>query len=862
MRSNYAIARMRLHGDVDKANTHVGPAKQMLKSLLQRMALGGVEVGADTQRMNDGSVIEARVNGPVNSVRITTPGGNDYETRKYKFALRIPDFYSGVFIHDSGLESELTPDNFHPTPLTLLPRDSLNWERFNLAQYDSIIATQFTGKMRKVVQALMGFGKKTHVVKTPIGKKKMSPSVYNRFKVKHFEPNDPRISVLRTKFRSYVEYPKYEHYAVTQGRTVQYKSQWKDTDGIYTDENGRPWHVNISKANGVLAMPLPLNHNTTTPEFREFLMAVPYDDSAGNPATYQDDAAIAMLDAFGGFPTGMPMPPDAQLQSYIDAGEILQLATPSDLAPFYDYKAIMDRIGWAFSDDGSKADNTATTEGNSQRKMAHYRVSINITPLNERQPTRSMLSLRDMILRVKTLGKWERRLLLCKTYRATDEQLALWGEENDTAALIAAIKATNVAPVGSGSAALNAIEAGTATTEPFKKTPKLFGGNTNGLDFEVHDPAETIAPYDIPVVVWYDGNSLRQLRCFYLGIEDEQFNIGTISTNAPGALTNKYERKVYDVRLYISPTGKKPDPVRTERVEVSAVSVYDPTPPGLTTRNGAYDYMQSADAPYLPALDNIGEATNYVIKRYIFHKVNFALTRRNVARPYDMAAIPYGERSGCAIYTCDDFPRKTINKKTFWISDRERTVYQGPGPVAVPWVEYDSMPSPDVVDFKIYNLSFAIAFQSTTKIGSWLETHKGEFGDADILSWQAQLNVRHTPPGYRPPWCFSSYTDEYIIYPPPVKIKETYRYKCNYFLSGHGKIAIASGDDAAGSGDYVQYYFSGSSARNMFGPSNALTYSFNFQSAFTTHGEPAYSDMVPWATIFVGHMTDNDPTTS
>lgn len=110
---------------------------------------------------------------------------------------------------------------------------------------------------------------------------------------------------------------------------VQYGFSFGKTHGIYVQQTkaGRvDWLIEISRANGVMAMKLPVCKSSVPKE---------------NPLGY--------------VPTGETFPTGSKLSLAIARGTVRQLLLPADLAPAYDKSAFSDLFGWAFKYDGTAA---------------------------------------------------------------------------------------------------------------------------------------------------------------------------------------------------------------------------------------------------------------------------------------------------------------------------------------------------------------------------------------------------------------------------------------------------------------------------------------------------------------------------
>jgi hypothetical protein len=130
-----------------------------------------------------------------------------------------------------------------------------------------------------------------------------------------------------------------------------YGCSWEKTDGIHK-VGDTIWLIQISKENGVLAMELPRFECTQNALF------------AAGIADIGDTETQAILDEFGGLPTGDTFPTGEDLADAIRLGAVLQLLKPEDILPFYQFgggllggdpiikTGCFANCGWAFSDSG------------------------------------------------------------------------------------------------------------------------------------------------------------------------------------------------------------------------------------------------------------------------------------------------------------------------------------------------------------------------------------------------------------------------------------------------------------------------------------------------------------------------------
>lgn len=184
------------------------------------------------------------------------------------------------------------------------------------SQYTDLCASMYSGTMAKVVQIIMGYGKT-----------KGSPLT---------------------------------------GVQVKYDFRWARCHGVVTGADGKKWLLEISSANGVMAMRLPLSRS-------------------GSTSSKQDVIKKTRL-LLGGFPTGETFPVGAALTAAIAAGTVLQLLSVAGMSAVYGKSYYSTAMGWSFNDAGSEAHNTCFTVDNGIPRGPsagnavgyHYKLAITI----------------------------------------------------------------------------------------------------------------------------------------------------------------------------------------------------------------------------------------------------------------------------------------------------------------------------------------------------------------------------------------------------------------------------------------------------------------------------------------------------
>lgn len=363
---------IRLEGDEGKALTLIPEAKALLYKLQQILQRGEVDTYAMSRRVGEDGYIYVRAVRGQYFIHISVrPQEVDqtYEIPEPPEVASDPSILSGmvtrgfireVELPDGGLDKLL--ESFAPTSTTqrvhglnpgyqslpqlaVEPGDpslrNMKSPKPVYSQYTKLRPSMYSGKMQQVVQVLMGFGR-------------LSPGV------------------VRT-LRKSVDSQQYAEAVKSHGVQIRYDYKFHRTHGIVTAADQRPWLVEVSMSRGVLAMPLPIFEDSDTPGFAAKFQAKGEHD------------VVEACEAIGGLPTGESFPNDSTvLDQRIERGDILRLATPDDLAGFYDASPYSSILGWAFSPDGSEAHNTAYYYGDDG--YAHgiwWQISLQIGATNQ-----------------------------------------------------------------------------------------------------------------------------------------------------------------------------------------------------------------------------------------------------------------------------------------------------------------------------------------------------------------------------------------------------------------------------------------------------------------------------------------------
>lgn len=391
------VTSISIEGDQDAGQIYVPRAAKLLRRLVERVNLGGVQTASDFLRLDDTAYCYAIVAGHVAKAVIVVEGSREvqYPVPPPAVVPQIPDFYSGVVLGGvipvPPVTTPPTPktlQSFWPTPgcarlfglsgetqpvqkLTVEPFDEFSGvlgpsEEYQVppySQYVKLKPTMYSGSMRGVVQLLMGFGRQ------------QKKSLYDK--------TPPPIGTTRDRKKATEKPTPYQTDVQKDGLQIRYDWRWYRTHGITFDEGGVPWLVEIGNTRGIVAMPLPLNKSSQIAEFRPKL------EKMG------DHAGIYALDKLGGFPTGESFPGKA-FDSWVRAGRVLQLAKTDELDAFYSHGAFSSALGWAFSDSGREAHNTCVSSDPDYFQTAyHFAAFLNIGKMKDAQPAPNAAALKQ-----------------------------------------------------------------------------------------------------------------------------------------------------------------------------------------------------------------------------------------------------------------------------------------------------------------------------------------------------------------------------------------------------------------------------------------------------------------------------------
>jgi hypothetical protein len=374
---------LRIEGDLADARPFLGLARATLQQALNMREASGVQVGQLTRKAGDSGYVRVLLNGPIKIVWISTGRGPvDTTTDEASRKENRPERYVADMIHGWVDTGTIVTDEegveylaqYRPTLACWLahrdngmPRDFHNNSKLPVppaphitgggaTQYVWLKPGMYSGTMKRVVQALFGVGLVTD------------------------DSNEYTTGEQPDEIRRIID--------------VEYDYKWARTHGIYKAGDQNHWLVEISFARGVLAMPLPLFPRTKSAGYRERAR------SAGDTDT------VAILDEFGGIPSGEMFPTGAELEDLITEGKVLRLLTADELDDFYgdDAAALYDAHGWAFSESGVGATNVMYRYEAHAPRFYHYVLDIDLNQHDITLPPANPVGAGTAQLRMITRG--------------------------------------------------------------------------------------------------------------------------------------------------------------------------------------------------------------------------------------------------------------------------------------------------------------------------------------------------------------------------------------------------------------------------------------------------------------------------
>lgn len=508
---HYGIATIRIEGDREEGQRLVPRAQRCLRRLQERLQAGGIETGGKVWRLTDTAYCFTRVAMDVNVIHIVAGYGIDHEFTQFEVS-RKPDFYSGIVTGGTITEDESRKNKvlnkFEPTARCArmfdLPRGDNKPQRLAVkphvsfqdtkesavvrSQYSKVKPTMYSGTMRKLVQFIMGYG---------------------------FIPEKSIYDTTRRPLNEKAPaQTRYEQEIARDGLQVRYDYRFARTHGLVRADDGRWWLVEISVTRGIVAMPLPMFVETQTPEFREQLEAM------------GDNNGLAILDLFGGFPNGDGFSVLAEEnEALFRAGYLLKLGSASE---FYSNNPYSSVTGWAFSDSGREAHNTAYYFGqDGVQRGVHYAVAFSFPamPVIEPAPNAERLIRALSSVGASEPKRWGAAKL--KINRMDESQIELLlrdiANAGGASAVWKEVDELVLDPVIAAKASLYKVSEG-YLWNPGSRSPyqvKFYEPNLPGLlshDFRPQRSAQgapdEFYPCDTTMYVFFSGEELKYVRFF------------------------------------------------------------------------------------------------------------------------------------------------------------------------------------------------------------------------------------------------------------------------------------------------------------------------------------------------------------
>lgn len=355
---------VKYEGDKAKAQARVPEAKLLLAKTQSVAANAGVSTFGMTKRTEDGYMYALTANG-VNRIIVSVNPDIPDEVTEERLEITthlFPDMLSGVVFDGRIVGNALhtfaaTADcrhTFPNIPAGKNPNTRLAvraWTGNNetsvpgYSQYTKLKPSMYSGRMAQAVAAVMGLGR--------INIAKMT---------------DPRVNKQDKDQSAYLKAVK------ADGVQVRFDYKWHRTHGIYMGPDGRAWLIEIGVTRGVLARPLPAIPRSLLPGFAASL------DIRG------DESLKTVMSALHCIPSGESFPSTtAALNRLLARGDVLRLMTPEQLAPFYTKSPYSTAMGWAFSNDGNEAHNTAygyEDDTATCQTGYHYQINLSIGAVN------------------------------------------------------------------------------------------------------------------------------------------------------------------------------------------------------------------------------------------------------------------------------------------------------------------------------------------------------------------------------------------------------------------------------------------------------------------------------------------------
>ena len=199
------------------------------------------------------------------------------------------------------------------------------------SQYAGQRPTWYSGAMAEIMQIVGGYGRQ-----------KFSDLPDTATERARLQIPKTVMDTIKRQMGSNVRLPGYTGLPPADGK-FRYDYKFHNTNGVGFDTHNKPWLICV-KPGGVWVMPLPLIPATTTAAFRTYV------------TQKGDDELVAILDRFGGMPSGESFPIiDRDFEAWRRAGIIIKACNTST---FYDHIQYSSACGWSFNSTASEGFNT------------------------------------------------------------------------------------------------------------------------------------------------------------------------------------------------------------------------------------------------------------------------------------------------------------------------------------------------------------------------------------------------------------------------------------------------------------------------------------------------------------------------
>lgn len=199
-------------------------------------------------------------------------------------------------------------------------------------QYSQQRPTWYSGAMAEVMQIVGGYGRQDFA---NLPDEKIEPLERARLVIPPEWLKRVSNELIGLRLPAYTGLPPADG-------SFQFDYKFNNTNAVGFDDKNRPWLLRINSS-GVYAMPLPIVPATRTTAFRQYMQEV------------GDYEILAILDRFGGMPSGESFPAYREFEAWRRAGVIIKICDTSD---FYSHISYSSACGWSLNSRGTEGYNT------------------------------------------------------------------------------------------------------------------------------------------------------------------------------------------------------------------------------------------------------------------------------------------------------------------------------------------------------------------------------------------------------------------------------------------------------------------------------------------------------------------------